>query len=526
MTCRVHDPSTMDDRTVNNERLAAAHATLTAAIGAVTTGAEWQQLLHLARSFHRYSPNNQLLLAAQGADGLVASFNTWKTITATDGQPCRVRKGETALRVYAPMQSVRRELDPATGEEVEVRGRVRFKLVPVFHQGQLVTPPDLPLQPRFLEGTEPPPDVWEAVADQIDAGGFRLERGPLDGPGGPNGITDHTTRTVTVRDDLPPVQALKTQLHELAHVMLHDGEQRDGMTRDRIEVEAESVAYVVLDTLGVDSADYSIPYVTNWAGGDIELVRSTAERVLGAARTIIDRLEATLDIELIPNPLSHAQPSSPQPATVDSGRPAPGVSVDRVVAEHLSHREPSWPQLAAHVPAIEADRARAVEHDIIGQAIVLAEAGASASATASYLHAHQLTLAAVEAVLTTPVVDALGEHPTLYPTNDDAEAVRHLVGASAVQKRLVEDLVAAITRNHPARHQPSARSSRPERSLGQDLTPSDPAWGHSPSKIREPIAGDRDAEGTVGRVIQFPNQRDRSSEPSRASPRPPTGPIA
>ena len=68
----------------NEERLATAHAVLTAAVAKVATSEDWQNLLRISGSFHRYSPNNQLLLAAQGADGLVASFNTWKQVPATD----------------------------------------------------------------------------------------------------------------------------------------------------------------------------------------------------------------------------------------------------------------------------------------------------------------------------------------------------------------------------------------------------------------------------------------------------------
>jgi hypothetical protein len=38
------------------------------------------------------------------------------------------------------------------------------------------------------------------------------------------------------------------------------------------EVEVESVAYIVCDALGLDSGDYSFPYVTRWAEGSEELV--------------------------------------------------------------------------------------------------------------------------------------------------------------------------------------------------------------------------------------------------------------
>ena len=54
------------------ERLSAAHAALQDGVAALVSGDDWRNLLRVAGSFHRYSPNNQMLLAVQGADGLVA----------------------------------------------------------------------------------------------------------------------------------------------------------------------------------------------------------------------------------------------------------------------------------------------------------------------------------------------------------------------------------------------------------------------------------------------------------------------
>lgn len=38
----------------------------------------------------------------------------------------------------------------------------------------------------------------------------------------------------------------------------------DVSARANAEVEAESVAFVVCSSLGLDSSDYSFPYVTRW----------------------------------------------------------------------------------------------------------------------------------------------------------------------------------------------------------------------------------------------------------------------
>lgn len=44
------------------------------------------------------------------------------------------------------------------------------------------------------------------------------------------------------------------------------------------------MAYIVCHAAGLDTDGYSLPYVATWADGDSAVIRSTAERVLGAAR--------------------------------------------------------------------------------------------------------------------------------------------------------------------------------------------------------------------------------------------------
>jgi hypothetical protein len=101
---------------------------------------------------------------------------------------------------------------------------------------------------------------------------------------------------VRIRPDVSDAQALKTQLHELAHVRLEHGlgECRD--PRSRREVEAESVAYVVRQALGVNTASYSIAYVGCWAseGREEDEVGACASRVVATAHKIVDRLPDSL----------------------------------------------------------------------------------------------------------------------------------------------------------------------------------------------------------------------------------------
>ena len=67
------------------------------------------------------------------------------------------------------------------------------------------------------------------------------------------------------------------------------------MHRGIAEVEAESVALMVGAAHGLDTSSYTVPYVSSWASSvpdksPVEVVQSTAERVRGAAVTILDEL--------------------------------------------------------------------------------------------------------------------------------------------------------------------------------------------------------------------------------------------
>lgn len=451
----------------HEERLFAAHATLREGVAALTSSEDWQNLLKMAGSFHRYSPNNQMLLAVQGADGLVASFHTWKQITAEDGQPCRIRKGETALRVFAPIRARNREVDPETGLPTDP-AVVGYKLVPVFCQTQLVSPPDLPAQPRLLDGQDPPPELWDAVANQIYAAGFTLKRGPIDGVPEAKGITKFVERAVIVRDDLAPQQALKTQIHELAHVLMHDpslGED-GGKLRERVEVEAESVAFVVCDLLGVDSAEYSIPYVASWAVGDPERIQQTAQAVLATARKIIGGIESELGVDLRPNPITEALSAS-QDKLAEPSRPerraAPGTA-DGVIYEHLAAGDVDWVRLATAIPGCDHGDARiwSLVGKPGGQAIVLAESGASAGATVAVLRAQGVDDRAIRQHMSVNITDALGGFGPLYHPEEVKEALTTPRRVKELADELVADLLVSAGK-HPAgvmhlaktSHQPS-----------------------------------------------------------------------
>ena len=325
---------------VDRTQLEALHTGLTDRLAALTTGDEWLAWLTSARRFHRYSPANQLLLAAQGATGHVASYRTWQRIPAVGGGTCQVRKGKHGLTILAPMTVTRRDIDEASGDEIVVTTGLRgFKAVKVFHQDQLVDPPDLPDQPlpALLTGDNRHQHLWAAIVSHLGDLGYTTQlvcRSPFETW---NGRTNFATAEVSVAEHLQAPQRLKTLVHEWAHIALEHGEQ-PGRDRSVIEVEAESVAYLVCATVGLDAATYTVPYLASWSSGEPALLETTAQRVLAITVEMVDTLETELSIDLTPDLLGgpRAGNVTPLPTANRPTGPEPGPTPASSMARHPS----------------------------------------------------------------------------------------------------------------------------------------------------------------------------------------------
>jgi hypothetical protein len=142
------------------------------------------------------------------------------------------------------------------------------------------------VEPIPLEG-DAPQDMWDEVADRIREAGYRLRRRRCASINA-NGETDPRAGVATVRADLAPAQACRTAAHELGHIHLGhvDDLAEYRQHRGRMEVDAESVAYLIAGEYGLDTSDHTVRYTAGWAAGDLKVIHETAERVITAARTL------------------------------------------------------------------------------------------------------------------------------------------------------------------------------------------------------------------------------------------------
>jgi antirestriction protein ArdC len=266
-------------------KLLEAQKALQAGVAKLVSSEGWQDYLKAQSRFHNYSFQNVLWLLVQAASRGVkvtrfAGYNTWQSLGR------HVRKGETSFKVLAPMGYKKK--DEATGEETfRLRG---FKVVSTFDVSQTDGEPIV--EPvKQLEGTG---DELKAAYAKIEkfnkTRGLTVERAKL---GGPNGFFNRLNREIQIDETLSDLQALKTLCHETAHSLLHDSDE--GNSRATKEVEAESVAFVVLHALGLNSAEYSFGYVAHWSNGDAKLIQDVAVRVQKTAKTILALFEEEIE---------------------------------------------------------------------------------------------------------------------------------------------------------------------------------------------------------------------------------------
>jgi hypothetical protein len=276
-----------EPRTITPDRLRELHGQLEAAFADLVTGDDWARMLAVAARFHHYSPANVILILRQRPDASrVAGYRTWQSVGRY------VRRGEHGIAILAPCTYAARHDDEAEPADDQPRGRPRgFKVAHVFDLAQTDGDPLPDVRPSLLDG-DAPAGLWRALAGQVAIAGLALERGDCRPA---NGRTDYKTRTVTIRDDISDAQAAKTLAHELAHVLLHDGTEYGLGCRGLVEVEAESVAYIVATASGLTTDAYTLPYVAHWADGNINAIKATAGRVISTAHTILAALDPAPD---------------------------------------------------------------------------------------------------------------------------------------------------------------------------------------------------------------------------------------
>ena len=272
------------------------------------TSNRYKEFLKTMAKFHNYSFNNTMLIAMQRPDAtLVTSYKNWQSMGR------QVMKGEKGITIIAPApykkMKEKEVLDenqrPIMGtdgkpktEQVEVTVP-HFKAVTVFDIAQTSGEPIQTLAPELLTAAVQDFDSFMQAIQKISPVPIRFDE--IDGNA--NGYYHNADKEIVIKKGLSESQTLKTAIHETAHAKLHDREIMEslGLEKDRLtkEVEAESVAYCVCSSFGLDTSDYSFPYIAGWSSSrEMKEMKTSMDVIRKTAGEMIDQLTEELEIIL------------------------------------------------------------------------------------------------------------------------------------------------------------------------------------------------------------------------------------
>lgn len=231
--------------------------------------------------FHNYSFGNVMAIAMQRPDAVrVAGFHTWKALGRN------VKKGEKAIRILAPLigkgKSESSEAEcPDGAQENTVKPHVYgFRGVCVFDISQ-TEGKDLPIFSRVSGDAGDMKAKLEAFALKS---GIAVEY--VEDLGGAEGVS--IGGMIRVLRGKPDAETVSVLSHELAHEILHkQADRREPGAKNRRELEAEAVAFIVGQAIGLEVGTASADYIRLYDGNP-ETLSGSLEAISRAASLILE----------------------------------------------------------------------------------------------------------------------------------------------------------------------------------------------------------------------------------------------
>lgn len=261
-------------------------------VKAVFESDKYNDCLRYMSKFTNYSAGNCILIMLQKPEAsLVAAFGKWKQLGRT------VNKGEKGIAILAPMTFRNKQSDVEDEEEqdeAETR-TLGFRKIYVFDVSQTSGEP----VPEYVSDLDE--DIEEEHVEAVISAVRSVTGLPVDVEdisGGAKGYYSHSEQRIVIQSGLSGAQAVKTAIHECAHALLHDPDKNlptADTTRSDKEVQAESVAYIVASRYGLDTSEYSFPYIASWSHGkQLEQLNRFLNEIQGTARIICDAIDNEL----------------------------------------------------------------------------------------------------------------------------------------------------------------------------------------------------------------------------------------
>lgn len=280
----------------NQEKIQAALERIENGLAAINTDKDWLKYLSFQSQFYNYSYGNAMLIFLQNPEAsYVKGYKAWNELGR------HVKKGAKGLAILAPCfrrvedfkePENKSEYQDSEGEKVTRKVVSGFRVAYVFDIADTEGSDEcLPVLVKGLAGnSEQEKEIYEKLKAFIS-----MEHPVQEVTGtASKGSYNLETGVISVRADVEYLQKIKTLLHEYAHSIdftMHPGQD---ISRNRRELIAESVAFVVSMRLGLDTSRYSMGYIRSWLKDKDEL-KIVADTVQKVSAKIINNLAGSSD---------------------------------------------------------------------------------------------------------------------------------------------------------------------------------------------------------------------------------------
>lgn len=271
----------------------------------------YRNYLCMQSRFPHYSLNNCLLIMAQKPDAQhVAGYTVWASLGR------HVNTGEHGIRIMAPRtykrmppQEIANQTD---SNEVQLSAHVprdpnadsstdksdqdqqkvylSFRPISVFDVSQTSGKPLPTLTANDLQGRV---DGYVILRDSlIEASPVPVRFDTI--TDGVKGYYSPVTNEIVIKAGMSEQQTLKTLAHEIGHAVAHspDNLAVNEKSRAAKETEAESIAYIVCSHYGIETDDYTFPYIGSWSSEmDDRQLSAKITGIKGTAVSIIDQTD-------------------------------------------------------------------------------------------------------------------------------------------------------------------------------------------------------------------------------------------
>lgn len=254
----------------------------------LTDSDKFKDYLNTLSKFHGYSQRNVDFIFAQDPTATqVAGFKQWQTDFNR-----HVNKGAKSIRISAPIIKKLSEEDKKRLDTTEDKAIVGYRFIPIFDIKQTSGDPVLSAKDFVKENLQEHKnvtDLYNSFKNYLnDKTNLSVSEDNITQPGVKGYFVPKTNEIVIDNKEQDSALKLKTLYHEYAHSQLH-GLTSEFKDRPRAyqETQAEAVAYVAMQNIGVDTSDYSLGYVTTWAK-DKDLIHKAISEIQKVSNRTID----------------------------------------------------------------------------------------------------------------------------------------------------------------------------------------------------------------------------------------------